>query len=104
MQRKTETIELPSGPRASVETLTIIDVDATDLFADESKDWRYCAENASFQHKEACEFMLYVGFEDDEDFERRLREMKAHGDVSDDLLTLMRLARDQQATWLMLHA
>ncbi len=61
-------------------------------------------ESASFQHREACELLLYVGFEDDEDFENRLREMKAQGDVSDDLLTLMRLARDRHATWLMLHA
>jgi hypothetical protein len=104
MKNKTETIELPSGARTTVETLSIMDIDATDLLADESEDWHYCMESASFYHKEACEFMIYIGFEDDEDFEDRMREMKAYGDGSEDLRALMRLAREKHAAWLMLHA
>ena len=86
------------------ERLIILDVDATDLFANESPDWNYCVEQAPFSHIEACEFMLYIGYEDDETFEERLREMHAYDGVSDNLIELMKIARQKKAVWLMLHA
>ncbi len=30
-------------------------------FGDENADWKWCMENATFSHREACEFMLYIG-------------------------------------------
>ena len=85
------------------ERLIMLDVDATDLFANESPDWNYCIEQAPFSHKEACEFMLYIGYEDDETFEDRLHEMREYDEVSDKLIELMKIARQQKAAWLMLH-
>ncbi len=92
-----------SEPKSS-DRLLMLDVDATDLFANESPDWRYCVENASFSHREACEFIIHIGMDDDETFEERLREMHAYDECSEDFLELMRIARQQKAVWLMLHA
>ena len=30
-------------------------------FGDENADWQWCVANATFSHREACEFMLYIG-------------------------------------------
>ena len=30
-------------------------------FGDENADWKWCMENATFSHREACEFILYIG-------------------------------------------
>jgi hypothetical protein len=98
------TIETPSGHRLTVEPLLLLDVDATDLFDGESIDWKYCVENASFAHKDACEFILYIGWEaDSEEFDDKIREMTSYG-CSEDLIALVKMANTQQASCLMLHA
>lgn len=37
------------------------EVDATGFFEDESVDWRWCVANATFVHKDACEFIVHAG-------------------------------------------
>ena len=90
--------------KRTTELLLVLDVDASDLFEDESPDWHFCMERASFVHNDACEFMLYIGFEDEETFEDRLRDMLVYDECSEDLLELMRTARVRGATWILLHA
>lgn len=30
-------------------------------FGEENADWQWCIKNATFSHRDACEFMLYIG-------------------------------------------
>lgn len=105
-QRTRMLIETPSGKELSVESLLVLDVDATELFEGESRDWRYCVDHAPWQRPDqaVCEFMIYVGWEDGsgyfDDLRRRMREYGC----SEDLLTLLDLARETRVVWLMLHA
>jgi len=85
----------------SPEELRLLDVDATDLFEDESPDWKYCIEYAAFSHREACEFMLYIG--DTKNAEVLRAHMNTSG-CSQDFLALVELATNRKAVWLMLHA
>lgn len=40
---------------------TVAEVEASELFADESVNWRYCMREATFSHRKACEFVVHVG-------------------------------------------
>lgn len=82
------------------EELKTIDVDAHVLFSEHPEDLDYCRESAPFQHKDACEFMIYLGDDDDsfKEFTKEIREF-----VSRDFIALIRIARKRGATWLMLH-
>lgn len=48
-----------------VEFSVLADVDATDFFVDaegdESVNWDWCVANATFSHKDACEFVVHIG-------------------------------------------
>lgn len=53
----------------SYDMTSYAEVDATDLFSPQtpeqenvggSPDWVYCRDNAIFEHREACEFILWV--------------------------------------------
>lgn len=48
----------------------------------ESKDWHLANLHATFSHKEACEFIFWVG-SDEESRQRRLEELKELGFSSD---------------------
>lgn len=68
---------------------TMAEVDATDLFKDESINWHYCNEMATFSHREACEFIIHSG---DNDFvERKIKEMKSF-DCTEEFINAYRVA------------
>lgn len=77
------------------------EVDATGMFEDESADWRYCKERATFSHAQACEFILHCG---DRDYaEGRLTEMKAAG-CSNAFIDAYRFAAESGAVRVLFHA
>lgn len=55
------------------------EVEATDLFEDESINWQYCVKHASFTHNDAdvCEFIIHSG--NGEFVENVVKEMKDFG-------------------------
>jgi len=61
-----------------LEVLKMVDVYSMDLFEDEGVNWQYCKANATFSHKEACEFILHIGTEKDY-YKNKIREMKEFG-------------------------
>jgi hypothetical protein len=87
----------------TITPLLVLDIDASDLFENDSLDWQYCIEHAAFSHREACEFLLHVP-SDEEALEELLREMIAYDDCSEDLVDLVRAAWECRAAWLLLHA
>ena len=74
-------------PKNNTTTFSVLaEVDASDFFAEESVNWKYCVEHATFVHKDddACEFILHIGggpgsesYADD-----TIAEMKAYGCTS----------------------
>ena len=92
---------MKTNEQVPAEEPKLLDVDASDLFEDESPDWKYCIEHATFSHREACEFMLYIG--DDTSAEVLRAHMSTNG-CSQDFLALVELATKRKAVWLMLHA
>jgi arylamine N-acetyltransferase len=106
MKTNPMTLETPSERRLPVEPLLLLDVDATELFDGESRDWQYCVEHAPWQRPDeaVCEFMLYTWRDDaGQYFTENIRAMTKYG-CSKDLIALVRLARERHAAWLMLHA
>jgi len=77
------------------------EVDATAMFDDESADWRYCKERATFTHADACEFVLHCG--DDEYVDGRILEMKAAG-CSAAFIDAYRLAAERGAVRVIFYA
>jgi hypothetical protein len=56
----------------------LMEIEATDLFRDENVNWRYCKAHATFSHKEACEFVLHIG-DEDEYMQSKIDEMLEFG-------------------------
>lgn len=91
------------------EFLKMISVDATELFngfceedGEENTNWLYCNAFASFIHRDACEFLIYLA--DDNFFSNgMLGNMKLEG-CTEEFITTVIWARGQGATWLLLHA
>lgn len=96
-------IKISNGRELTVAPLLVLDVDASGLFENESVDWKYCVERASFQHSEACEFLLHVPA-DEESLEEQLREMIAYDECSEDLVDVFRAAWECRAAWILLHS
>ena len=63
----------------------LAEVDASDYFADESINWQWCCQFATFQHKDACEFVVHIGeASDDLDYAKnKVDEMRAFGCTAD---------------------
>lgn len=82
----------------------LISFDAFDLFENESINWKYCMENATFTHRDACEFVLYLS-QDDDIFEDTLTEMKEFG-CTEEFMKTVKQARNYQddIEWLLLYA
>jgi hypothetical protein len=80
----------------------LVEHDATELFRDESPDWRFCLEHGAFSHREACEFLLHVP-KSGVDLAYREDELRAFG-CSDGLVALLRGAHAVGAVWLLLYA
>jgi hypothetical protein len=57
------------------------EIDATVLFENHGVDWEYCKKHGTFQHKEACEFVLHIGTERGKGsyVETKITEMKEFG-------------------------
>ena len=77
------------------------EVDATAMFDDESADWRYCKDQATFAHAEACEFVIHCG--DDDYVAGRLQEMTAAG-CSADFIAAYRRAAESGAVRVLFYA
>lgn len=77
----------------------VVEFDASDLFDDDS-NLSWCEANATFVHREACEYLLYLpSARPDRRFQ--LREMRSGG-VSDELLAVVRQAHKRGADLLLL--
>ena len=79
----------------------MVEVDAAQLFADESKDWEFCKEFATYSHYEACEFILHIGPKDYSD--HRIKEMEEFG-CSAGLINAYKAARESWATNVLFYA
>jgi len=60
------------------------EVDVTEFFeqirGEDSPELRYCQESATFQHREACEFLVHIGTDDAPEYpEYVIAEMKKAG-------------------------
>jgi hypothetical protein len=53
------------------------EIDATEMFADEGPDWRFCEEHATFIHVDACEYVIHCA--DEAYAEGKAQEMEAAG-------------------------
>jgi hypothetical protein len=72
-----------------MELSTLAEIEATEMFEDESADWRYCVKEATFAHTspDACEFIFHIGDPLDRRLEapgdsyadHRVEEMRAFG-------------------------
>lgn len=76
-----------------------------ELFDNDSPNWKYCVEHASFAHKDedACEFMLYLEPDDETVFEMKFQEMNKAG-CSAQFMNVVNEARKTGAVWLLLYA
>ena len=45
----------------------MVEIEAGEFFDDESVNWKFCVEHATFSHQEACEFILHCGSDEDGD-------------------------------------
>ena len=56
----------------------MVEVEASSLFENENVNWRFCKEHATFVHKDACEFILHIGT--DEDYsDQKIKQMQEYG-------------------------
>jgi hypothetical protein len=74
----------------SIQYNIIANIYAFDLFQYEFElcdsdniNWKYCVNNATFSHREACEFILYLYPGSVSDFETFTKELKEFGCTSD---------------------
>ncbi len=75
---------------------------------EKDRDWLWCMEHATFRHKEACEFIIHITHElDDEDGEpywkTTLKEMEK-GKVSATLRKLFKDAAEARASALLVYS
>jgi hypothetical protein len=56
-------------------------------FNDDDTNWQYCRDNATFSHRESCEFILHTFLGEDEYFESNINEMKSLGCTEDFIKT-----------------
>jgi len=77
------------------------EVDATEMFGDESVDWQYCMAHATFSHTNACEFMFHCA--EQAYAESKQRDMKAAG-CSAEFMAAYREAAESGATWVIFYA
>ena len=63
-----------------MEILKMAEIDAHELFEDDSFDWKYCMNFATFHHadNDSCEFILYLS-KDNEIFKETVENMKECG-------------------------
>ena len=66
-------------------------------FKGESKDWKLCNRHASFSHKEASEFIFYVGEP------QSMQAYKDHG-FSERFLKVLRSARRNKFKYVCVYA
>lgn len=96
------------------EKINVVELDATELFNEavtnedgSNVNWAYCRDEATFEHDHACEFILYLGLDDDELLEERmetgLEEAKEAG-CTENFLLMLSEAYKTGAKWLLLYA
>ena len=44
----------------------LAEIDASGFFENESVNWRRCTRFATFEHRDACEFVVHIGDADDD--------------------------------------
>lgn len=89
---------------------SLAEVDASEFFmADDSHEWDWCFSNATFAHKEACEFVVHIGDPseilkgNDTLFEHNIESMKKYG-CSQKFIDLYREAKEAGATRVLFYA
>ena len=95
---------MESGTRISIELLGSIE--ATDLFGDENINWQWCVAHATFTHRDACEFVVYVGpsiGEADSAYRSTLASMREHG-CTEAFVSAYTQAAKIGALYVMFHA
>lgn len=82
--------------------LMIVEYDAEELFANESPAWEYASTHSEFEHRDACEFMFYIGG----DTQAFLDRIKMHSDSGcpQELISYLKHARDVGAAWAIFYA
>lgn len=85
-------------PEFKLTVRPMVEVDADFLFENESENWKWCLDNATFTHREACEFIIHLG--KDTIFEP---SFKKYG-CSKEFSRLIAQARAAGAEWLLLYA
>lgn len=84
----------------------IAEIDADDFFEDDdSVDWRWCVEHATFKHQEECEFIIHIGDTKDDItlFENTIESMRAFG-CTQDFLHCYRAAMEAGAIRVLFYA
>ena len=63
----------------------LAEIDASDFFEDESVNWLWCTKFATFEHREACEFVVHIGNADDDlDYAKsKVEQMRSFGCTAD---------------------
>ena len=88
-----------------MKTYKMVEFNAEEIFEDESIDWKYCRDNATYVHSDpgACEFIFYLSKDNFEPFRFLLKKMKDH-DCSQELMKVFKEARNkEQADYLLLY-
>lgn len=63
----------------------LAEIDASNFFEDESINWQWCTQFATFEHREACEFVVHIGNADDDlDYAKhKVEQMREFGCTAD---------------------
>ena len=81
----------------------VLEFDARDLLRDDdSPDFRWCEDNATFAHRHACEFLVWLA-KNRRDRRQQLRTMHYDG-CSESFLDIIRAAHRCRAEFVLIYA
>jgi hypothetical protein len=60
----------------------LAEIDVPELFENESVNWRWCVQHANYQHRFACEFIIYIGPASEDYADNVMADMKSYGCTS----------------------
>ena len=95
---------MESGTRILIELLGSIE--ATKLLGAENVNWSWCVAHATFTHRDACEFIVYIGSnigDVDSAYRSTLASMREHG-CTDAFVSAYTQAARIGALYVMFHA
>jgi hypothetical protein len=89
-------------PTPALRRRHVVEHEASSLFEEDSPDLAWCESNATFSHREACEYLIFLP-DNRRDRRTQLRTMTDEG-VSADFLAVVRAAHTRNADFLLLFA